>query len=83
MAAAAAEFQHLAYRPVCLAEQPPRERGLLRVLLWRRNQRPPRRQVLVEPVTGLLRSHASIFPAPLQAFVVVGASGHKRIWSLA
>src|SRR5262249_39265350 len=60
VAAAAAQFQHLAHRPVRLAEQPYRERGLLGVLLRRRDQRPPRRQVLVEPVALLLSNHVPI-----------------------
>ena len=52
--AAAAQFQHLVHRAAGLAEQPRRERGLFGILLRRGDERPPFRQVLVEPVIRLV-----------------------------
>jgi hypothetical protein len=60
MAAAAAQFQDLANGSRRQAERLYREGGLLRVLLRRGDERPPRRQVLVKAMTGWHLSHKII-----------------------
>ncbi len=57
VAAAAAELEHLAHRDRCRVDDVRREGGLLGVLLRRRDQRPPRGEVAVEPRAARALGH--------------------------